>query len=1206
MSVVRPSPRALGVLSALAFVLVSLVGIGPAGAVALGIKFDWTCSGNTCGNHATTAGGSGVYTADFTSPAFVAGANKYLAVAVSFSDPANSVSSVVLDPAGVNVSLANIGSRDNDTSATCEITLFGGTHSVTSGTKTIRVTTNTAMRVVVGYMSFSNVLNQTYNQVGGNYFNGKGTFTSATSALVSATNEVADYLFGGTCASRTAPTDSTYLLGTVTTYNSEKYVLDDCLDSGFDCTTMEAGTVMRACDNDTSSDLKFDYNASAGGKRAIGVLVLEPTYPSAIRLDDFAVTRSGSRVRVGWRTGLEVDSLGFHLYRDDGRGRVRLTSAPILGSSMLTGMGIALNAGQIYTFDDDSAADPSGNARYWLEEIDMNGQRTSYGPARGAVPVAGQSMFDPALAGASSPLVAQAAEMAEAPPAPAEAVPAALSMGQEHPAHWAMAAGAAVKLGIDHAGWYEVGRAALIAAGLDANVDPRRLGLFVEGREVPMQVRGEGDGVFDASDAIGFYGRGQNAPTTDTRVYWVAALDHAGLRMPEAAQPPRTPAALDHFSATVEARPRTIYFTPLRNGDESNFFGPPIGPTPVMQRLRAQHLVTDPTDQPVLEVGLQGASEVAHKVAVTVDGVAVGTVELDKRERRSFEVPIPGPLSADGVIEVGLAALGGETDVTLLDFIRLRHPRALVADAGVLTLSAAGGAALTVTGFPGNAAIEAIDLSDESAPGRIVVDAADATGSVGLVVPGAGARRLLVRARDHFETPRFTIPNRPSNWNAAQAGGDLLVIGRADWLPALAPWKAMREAQGWTVALVDIEDVYDEFSFGAKHPDAIRSLIARATQRWTHAPRAVVLVGDATFDPRDFLGKGNFDIVPTKLVDTALFETGSDDWFTDFDGDGAGDIAVGRLPARTKADVESLTAKWMAAPVFDSPEAAAGAGPMVFVSDQNDELYDFHTASTALQAATPLSLRPIVVDRNQDVDAAAHVAQAWAQQPLFMSYVGHGSQELWAGGLLSTDGLANLASSGPGAFVSPMTCLNGFFQDVNRPSLAESLLALPAGGAFGVWASSGFTEVRQQAAMARAFAHNLTMQAMTAGEAARQAKTMTRNIDVRRTWILFGDPTWQMFRAPGKAPPDAAPAASDATADGGAQDSPAVAPGDNFDAGGSAARPAVASSTDGCACDLGGGSKRADLPVLLLPALGLVWRRLRRRRQASVARRSPS
>ena len=38
-------------------------------------------------------------------------------------------------------------------------------------------------------------------------------------------------------------------------------------------------------------------------------------------------------------------------------------------------------------------------------------------------------------------------------------------------------------------------------------------------------------------------------------------------------------------------------------------------------------------------------------------------------------------------------------------------------------------------------------------------------------------------------------------------------------------------------------------------------------------------LGDASIDPRNYLGMGAYDLVPTKLVATTGLKTASDDWF---------------------------------------------------------------------------------------------------------------------------------------------------------------------------------------------------------------------------------------------------------------------------------------------------------------------------------------
>ncbi len=56
--------------------------------------------------------------------------------------------------------------------------------------------------------------------------------------------------------------------------------------------------------------------------------------------------------------------------------------------------------------------------------------------------------------------------------------------------------------------------------------------------------------------------------------------------------------------------------------------------------------------------------------------------------------------------------------------------------------------------------------------------------------------------------------------------------------------------------VVDIEDVYDEFSYGAHSAQALKDFLTRAATNWTPPPRYVLLVGDASYDPRNYEGFG--------------------------------------------------------------------------------------------------------------------------------------------------------------------------------------------------------------------------------------------------------------------------------------------------------------------------------------------------------------
>lgn len=170
---------------------------------------------------------------------------------------------------------------------------------------------------------------------------------------------------------------------------------------------------------------------------------------------------------------------------------------------------------------------------------------------------------------------------------------------------------------------------------------------------------------------------------------------------------------------------------------------------------------------------------------------------------------------------------------------------------------------------------------------------------------------------------------------------------------------------------------------------------------------------------------------------------------------------------------------------------------------------------------SPPSCRPVFSKSGSGPPEALIFKQALLQAldagPLVVSYLGHGSQNLWRAGLNSFDVQA-LANRNHLSLFLNMTCLNGFFHDVHATSFAEALLAAP-GGAAAVWASSGLTSLATQEGLSERFFKAALGDHLPPGEAARVAKASVSNEDVRRTWILFGDPSTVLTIPPGPATP---------------------------------------------------------------------------------------
>jgi hypothetical protein len=759
----------------------------------------------------------------------------------------------------------------------------------------------------------------------------------------------------------------------------------------------------------------------------------------------------------------------------------------------------------------------------------------------------------------------------------------------------ALASHPAVKLLVRQTGWLRVTQPELLAAGLDPKVDIRDLQLFTDGVEQPLQLTGNGDTVFDAGEAIEFYAEGRDSLWTDTRTYWLVS-GAAGLRVPLVAYSSgRAPPAV--FRATRGERGHAMYYASLLNGDESNFFTAAIGTTVFKQTVATAHPAA-PANA-TLRLFLQGATTGDHLLPVAVNGAPVGTCAFTGQIPYTCELPVPQ--LADGDNDVTLSARGAAPDFALLGTVAIEYDHPYTADQDALTLTAPPGTRPTLDGFS-TADVRVVDLTNPAAPVELVVqpDFNGVSFTASLDTPGDTMEHVLYAFTEAgVGRPVAIAANRPSTWTDPQDGGsELVILSPAAFMDAVRPLAERRRQEGWSVALVDLQEVYDEFGGGDKTTFAIRDFLQYAHEHWRIPPRFVLFVGDASFDPRNFLGKGDFDFAPTKLIDTQEMETASDDWFVDWNDDGVPEIAMGRLSVRTSDEATTVVNKLLG--YAGTAELPRGG---LFVADQNSDGLDFEQTSQ-LSAATVSDIMPVDrYFRGQLGSTPASLLAKLDSGPFLVNYVGHGSVEVWDGTLTGTDAKA-LTNQHLSVYVS-MNCLNGFFHDVYTESLAETLLKAPGGGAVAVWASSTLTSFDHQAALNREFLKRLTRTSL--GEAAMAAKAAGRDLDTQRSWILFGDPT--LFGKP-RTPPGDAGAADGSTEAGNTDGLPEAGgsseggdgavdggPGVDSSDGASPDAPGKPSAGDGCGCQLTVRSASPlPSPIVTLTVL-LVGMLLHRRRR---------
>jgi hypothetical protein len=778
--------------------------------------------------------------------------------------------------------------------------------------------------------------------------------------------------------------------------------------------------------------------------------------------------------------------LGFRVYREVDGHKVLVSPDLIAGTALLSGSGVSLVADRSYSWWDGPA---NPGTRYWIEELDTGGANSYYGPVIAAQASAAQAS---AAGKKNSPLLhsLSAAGQHRILQQPAGLVRTAQAAVASSPVD--LMGKRAIELGITQPGWYAVALSTLAANGLQVG-NGKNLRLYAEGVEQALEIKG---------GAVQFYGTGLDTPSTATRVYWL--VNGGGSKDYIATAPTGSGASAGaDFLASVEQEDRSIYDPSADAANGIDFFGDLISSTPDTETLSAVDLSR--SDNATLAVSLQAVSSGAHEVSVALNGVTLGAVTWTGSGLGTASFPASSIIT--GTNTVTLTASSSE-DFSLVANLTLNYERTYTAANDALEFTVNGGEQVTVGGFS-NAQVRMVDITDQAAPIELTVSAtAQVAGSFSATAAGSGMRTIYAFGADQVAVPASISLHQPARLTPLRGRVDTIVITTSALMGAVQPLIAHRESQRLHVTAVDIAEVYDGFNFGEKSPQAIKSFLA-ATQSAKQAPHYVLLVGSASYDPRNFLDNNpDPDLVPTGLINTDQFQAASDGWFGDFANSGESTLAIGRLPAQTAAEVSTLVTKIIA---YDSLPKGSG---YLLASDASDPgvTPTFTDNSTSLTALLPAGATPTMITRAADNSNRPQLLTDLGSNPDLINYIGHGNINLWGGSWLTDSDASALTGNGHPAFAALMTCLNGFFIDPQLPSVAESLLETTSGGAVAVWASSGVTVPAGQLQANQAL-YTLLFGSTTPprlGEAVRQAQNASSDPDVRQTWNLLGDPETQL------------------------------------------------------------------------------------------------
>lgn len=703
-----------------------------------------------------------------------------------------------------------------------------------------------------------------------------------------------------------------------------------------------------------------------------------------------------------------------------------------------------------------------------------------------------------------------------------------------------LAVGTWFKVPVTVEGVYRIDRAFLSRLGLNpARVEPSRVRVFgnlgaplpalnrapriADLAENPVLVIGGGDGRFDEGDAVFFFARAASGwrwdvsrtpgewrhyinPFSVANYYFIRVDGPGAWQIPTAAAPGGTPTVVTHVDG------RIFIEEDLPDGMVDREWGGSgldwLGRDLNRARPRVTVLDTLPPDL--------AAGTVRYRSRVALQSPVATSFAFQRGESVLAEVLLPRsvpdhtlftsatrsfaePVVPGQRLRVELRMLGaGGSPTGWIDFITAIYPQELRAHQDYLRFATPGGHAgvieLVLTGFSGEP--EVWDVTTIAESRRLPVVVQGNTFRVRLAVSAAAPPREIVAFRT--TSPRIRaldaqaaarVPNQ--NLHGLGFHPDYVIVAPAAFMRAAERLAAHRARDGLTPLVVDIEQVFNEFSGGQRDPRGLRDFLRFLYDRAPGpepALRYVLLFGDGNYDYRGIRPLGReHNFIPTYQTENSasFFQSyTSDDYFGLLDPDEgewpwsvAGqrervDIGIGRLPARTAAEADAMVDKIIR---YDSP-ATFGAWRTRYTVLADDHLpnawdRDLHVQNAEFVAATARAYEPALnlqkiylgtYSLQQTAlgarypGATADALRSLEQGTLVWNYSGHGGPGALADErLITREHLRALGNSDRLTVAVTATCSFGRFDLRDQRSGGEEFILNPAGGAVAI-----FTTVR--------------------------------------------------------------------------------------------------------------------------------------------------
>lgn len=680
-----------------------------------------------------------------------------------------------------------------------------------------------------------------------------------------------------------------------------------------------------------------------------------------------------------------------------------------------------------------------------------------------------------------------------------------------------LASGTWYKFTVDTTGIFKIDRELLQKIGINtANLDPKNIRIFGNGghllpqlnsafrnddlQENAIYIEGEQDGKFDSGDFLLFYAKGPEAWNINTsnfsatkhvnniysnKAYYFITIDNGkGKRI----------ALADELTAPANETITTFQDFLVHELDKTNLFangqqwmGEDFSYNN-QQSFRFNFKNLSTTENITIRVRGAAISFTNTQMDISLNGQNLMAVNFSALSSNSFNLGIPAEATASTLanqdevtVDIAYNNFGNPSAKAYLDYIEILGTKKLIANNSQFSfrnINALNPNIIYDYQIENSENISKVwDVSNFLNPKQLVNQSNTnnfSFKSFGSEIP----REFIVITKNNFLIPETVENGKIKNQNLHQLKDVDYVIIAKDYLneaERLADYH--RANNNLNVVVVDINEIYNEFSSGSPDLTAIRDFIRflylQASSEQTRIKYAC-LFGDSSFDFKDRISN-NTNIIPAfqsfesfNLVTSYV----TDDYYGMMDenegelkSSDKQDVATGRFPISTLLEAKQMVDKTLN--YYKTSSFGDWRNTITMVADDPDEASEFILQKTVdiiaedIKANKPtFNIKKIYADAYQQVTSAGGeryptvndaITNAVETGTLALDYFGHGGINGWANErILEVPQIQSWNNYNTLPLFITVTCEFSRFDNPLQPSAGEFTFLNAKGGAISM------------------------------------------------------------------------------------------------------------------------------------------------------------